>query len=326
MHAVNGTRWIIAGGAGFIGSHLCKRLIAEGHEVLCVDNCSTGSRDNVAELLSNHRFTFREHDVTVPIDAEGSHVINLACPAAPVFYQRDPVQTLRTNVLGSLNLLELARHQGALIMQASTSEVYGDPRVHPQHETYHGSVNTVGTRACYTEGKRCAETLFMDYRRQYGVAVKIARIFNTYGPGMSPRDGRVIPTFIMQALNDRPLTLFGEGTQTRSFCFIDDLVEALLGFAETPDAVTGPMNLGNPAEISIAELAETIIDYTNSKSTIVREPLPEGDPHRRKPDIDLARHALGWEPKTAFAEGLRKTIAWYARLNDGYLTDTPSYP
>ncbi|HZW21470.1 UDP-glucuronic acid decarboxylase family protein [Noviherbaspirillum sp.] len=303
-----GKRILVTGGAGFLGSHLCERLLAQGHRVLCVDNFYTGSPRNVAHLADHPRFTLLRHDVTEPLQAEVDEIYNLACPASPVHYQRDPLQTMRTSVLGALNLLELARRQDAAILQASTSEVYGDPQLHPQPEHYWGHVNPVGVRACYDEGKRCAETLFMDYRRQYGLCVRIARIFNTYGPRMHPEDGRVVSNFIVQALAGSPVTVYGDGTQTRSFCYVDDLVDALVRLMEGPAALCGPVNLGNPGEFTMLELAQRVIAMCKSRSTIVFRPLPGDDPSRRRPDIALARSALGWEPRVDLAAGLARTI------------------
>jgi len=303
-----GKRILVAGGAGFLGSHLCERLLARGYRVLCVDNFYTGSPRNVEHLSDQPRFTLLRHDVTEPLQAEVDEIYNLACPASPVHYQRDPVQTTRTSVLGALNLLELARRQDAAILQASTSEVYGDPQLHPQPEHYWGHVNPVGVRACYDEGKRCAETLFTDYRRQYGLRVRIARIFNTYGPRMHPEDGRVVSNFIVQALASSPVTVYGDGTQTRSFCYVDDLVDGLVRLMEGPAALCGPVNLGNPGEFTMLELAERVIAMCKSRSTIVFRPLPGDDPSRRRPDIALARAALGWEPRVDLAAGLARTI------------------
>ena len=303
-----GKRILVTGGAGFLGSHLCERLLAQGHRVLCVDNFYTGNPRNVAHLADHPRFTLLRHDVTEPLQAEVDEIYNLACPASPVHYQREPVQTMRTSVLGALNLLELARRQDATILQASTSEVYGDPQLHPQPEHYWGHVNPVGVRACYDEGKRCAETLFMDYRRQYGLRVRIARIFNTYGPRMHPEDGRVVSNFIVQALANSPVTVYGDGTQTRSFCYVDDLVDALVRLMEGPATLCGPVNLGNPGEFTMLELAERVIAMCESRSTIVFRPLPGDDPARRRPDIALARSALGWEPRVDLAAGLARTI------------------
>ncbi len=312
-------RALVAGGAGFLGSHLCERLLAANHDVLCVDNYFTGTKANIASLLSHSYFEVMRHDVTFPLYVEVDEIYNLACPASPIHYQFDPVQTTKTSVHGAINMLGLAKRVKAKIVQASTSEVYGDPEVHPQTEDYRGSVNPIGPRSCYDEGKRCAETLFFDYRRQHGLAIKVARIFNTYGPRMHPNDGRVVSNFILQALRDEPVTIYGDGSQTRSFCYVDDMIEAMIRLMATPDEVTGPVNLGNPAEISIRELAETVIALTDSKSEIVRQPLPEDDPTRRRPDITLARERLDWEPKVSLDEGLRKTIEHFeALLRAGY--------
>jgi len=308
---------IVTGGAGFLGSHLCERLLQEGHHVLCVDNFYSGTKDNVLHLLDNPRFELLRHDITLPLFVEGDEVYNLACPASPVHYQFDPVQTVKTNVHGAINMLGLARRIGATILQASTSEVYGDPEVHPQVEGYWGHVNPIGPRACYDEGKRCAETLFFDYRRQHGVRIKVARIFNTYGPRMQVNDGRVVSNFIVQALRNEPITLYGDGQQTRSFCFVSDLIEAFVRFMGTPDDLTGPLNLGNPEEFTVRELAEKVIDLTGSRSTVVSRPLPVNDPTRRRPDISQARAALGWQPRVGLEQGLRETIAYFERLLAG---------
>ncbi|MGH8504807.1 MAG: UDP-glucuronic acid decarboxylase family protein [Stenotrophobium sp.] len=307
-------RILVTGGAGFIGSHLCQRLIDHGDEVLCVDNLYTGVRANVAALLDHPRFELMRHDVTFPLYAEVDAIYNLACPASPVHYQFDPVQTTKTSVHGAINMLGLAKRLKCTILQASTSEVYGDPKVHPQPEEYWGNVNPVGVRSCYDEGKRCAETLFFDYHRQHHLGIKVARIFNTYGPNMHPNDGRVVSNFIVQALLGRPITLFGDGSQTRSFCYVDDLVEGLIRLMNTPAEVTGPINLGNPGEFTIRELAEMVIKLTGSKSEIVFEPLPADDPRQRKPDISRARSVLGWEPVVALQAGLEKTIPYFAGI------------
>jgi UDP-glucuronate decarboxylase len=304
-------RILVTGGAGFLGSHLCRVLLEQGHEVLCVDNLSTGCKRNIAPLLGNPDFELVRHDVCLPLYVEVDEIYNLACPASPRHYQFDPVQTTRTSVLGAINMLGLARRLRARILQASTSEVYGDPEVHPQPEAYCGRVNPVGPRACYNEGKRCAETLFMDYRRRYGVPVKIARIFNSYGPSMHPQDGRVVSNFIMQALAGQPITLYGDGEQTRSFCFVDDTVEALLRLMQTPDAVSGPVNIGNPDEVSMLELAETIRDLTGSRSAIAYQPAVCDDPVRRRPDISMARRELDWSPQVGLRDGLARTIAYF---------------
>ncbi len=307
-------RILVTGGAGFIGSHLCERLLADGHEVLCADNFFTGSRRNVAHLLGSAAFEIMRHDITFPLYVEVDAIYNLACPASPIHYQNDPIQTTKANVHGAINMLGLAKRVKAKILQASTSEVYGDPTVHPQVESYWGNVNPIGPRACYDEGKRCAETLFFDYHRQLHLQIKVARIFNTYGPRMHPNDGRVVSNFIVQALRGEPITIYGDGSQTRSFCYVSDLVDALVLLMQTPDAVTGPINLGNPTENTVLELAEKIIEMTDSKSRIVRKELPVNDPQRRKPDITLAREHLGWQPKVALAEGLQKTIAYFDEL------------
>ncbi len=303
-------RILVTGGAGFLGSFLCERLIAAGHDVLCVDNFFTGSRDNILHLLDDHRFELIRHDVTFPLYVEVDQIYNLACPASPIHYQFDPVQTIKTNVHGTINMLGLAKRTKAQIFQASTSEVYGDPTVHPQVEAYRGSVNPIGPRACYDEGKRCAETLFFDYHRQYGVDIRVARIFNTYGPRMHPNDGRVVSNFIMQALRGEPLTLYGDGKQTRSFCYVDDLIEGFIRLI-TAEGVTGPINLGNPGEFQIRELAEMVVDLTGSKSRLVFKQLPQDDPMQRRPDISRARAVLEWEPAVALREGLRRTIAYF---------------
>jgi UDP-glucuronate decarboxylase len=305
------TRILVTGGAGFVGSHLCERLLEQGHEVLCVDNFYTGSRRNVAHLLGQANFELLRHDVTIPLIDE---IYNLACPASPIHYQFDPVQTTKTSVLGAINMLGLAKRKRAKIFQASTSEVYGDPAVHPQTEDYWGNVNPIGLRSCYDEGKRCAETLFFDYHRQNKVRIKVARIFNTYGPRMHPNDGRVVSNFIVQALRNQPITLYGEGSQTRSFCYVDDLVEAFIRLMNTDDSVTGPINLGNPGEFTIRALAEQVIALTGSHSKIVFHPLPSDDPKQRQPDIAQARAVLGWAPTIALEQGLTKTIAYFDGL------------
>jgi UDP-glucuronate decarboxylase len=314
----NVERVLVTGGAGFLGSHLCERLIAEEREVLCVDNFYTGSRGNVAHLMGHPNFELMRHDVTFPLFVEVDRVYNLACPASPVHYQYDPVQTTKTSVHGAINMLGLARRVRAPILQASTSEVYGDPKEHPQTESYWGHVNPTGIRSCYDEGKRCAETLFFDYRRQHGLAIKVARIFNTYGPRMHPDDGRVVSNFIVQALRGEPITIYGDGSQTRAFCYVDDLIEGLCRLMATPDEFTGPVNLGNPGEFSMLELAEEVLAITGSRSEVVHRPLPSDDPTRRSPDISLARQQLGWEPKTPLREGLEKTVAYFdERLRSG---------
>jgi UDP-glucuronate decarboxylase len=307
-------RILVTGGAGFLGSHLCERLVAQGHEVLCLDNFFTGRRANVAHLLDEPGFELMRHDVTFPLYVEVDEIYNLACPASPIHYQFDPVQTTKTSVHGAINMLGLAKRTRAKLMQASTSEVYGDPSVHPQTEGYWGNVNPIGPRSCYDEGKRCAETLCFDYRRQHGVAIKVARIFNTYGPRMHPNDGRVVSNFIVQALRGEPITLYGDGSQTRSFCFVDDLIEGFLRLMATPDEVTGPVNLGNPGEFTIRELAEKVLALTGSRSRVEHRPLPENDPMQRQPDIAKARALLDWSPRVPLEEGLVKTIAYFDRL------------
>ncbi len=305
---------LITGGAGFIGSHLCERLLNEGNDVLCVDNYFTGVKDNIAHLLENPRFEIMRHDVTFPLYVEVDEIYNLACPASPVHYQCDPVQTTKTSVHGAINMLGLAKRLRAKVFQASTSEVYGDPEVHPQHESYWGNTNPIGLRSCYDEGKRCAETLFFDYWRQHQLQIKVARIFNTYGPRMHPNDGRVVSNFIVQALQGDDITLYGDGSQTRSFCYVDDLVEAFIRIMATDDEFVGPVNIGNPGEFTILELAEKVIEFIGSKSKIVNKPLPMDDPTRRRPDITLAREKLGWEPKVELDEGLRRTVDYFDKL------------
>jgi UDP-glucuronate decarboxylase len=307
---------LVTGGGGFIGSHLCELLLARGNDVICLDNFFTGSKNNIRHLLSNPSFELIRHDVTIPIELEVDAIYNLACPASPIHYQHDPVQTIRTNILGAMNMLDLARRLRIPILQSSTSEVYGDPQEHPQRESYWGNVNPIGVRSCYDEGKRCAETLFFDYHRQYGLPIKVVRIFNTYGPRMLPNDGRVVSNFIVQALKGEDLTIYGDGSQTRSFCFVSDLVAGLEAMMRTPDAVTGPVNLGNPGEFTVRELAETIIRITRSKSKIVCMPLPQDDPVRRKPDISKAGELLGWTPGIALEEGLRRTIDYFRNAGD----------
>ena len=311
------TRVLVTGGAGFLGSHLCDRLIRDGHEVLCVDNLFTGTRANIGHLLNHPRFEFQRHDVTFPLYVEVDEIYNLACPASPIHYQHDPVQTTKTSVHGAINMLGLAKRTGAKILQASTSEVYGDPEVHPQTEEYWGRVNPIGTRSCYDEGKRCAETLFFDYHRQLDVKIKVARIFNTYGPRMHPNDGRVVSNFIVQAIQGRALTLYGDGRQTRSFCYVDDLIDGLVRLMKSDDSVTGPINLGNPTEFSVRELAEQLLAKLRSNAGIVLEPLPSDDPRQRKPDISKAQELLGWEPKVALSEGLDQTIAYFREELNG---------
>jgi UDP-glucuronate decarboxylase len=307
-------RILVTGGAGFIGSHLCKRLVEAGHEVLCADNFYTGTRQNLYELLSNPRFELVRHDVCFPLYVEVDEIYNLACPASPIHYQFDPVQTTKTSVHGAINMLGLAKRVKSKILQASTSEIYGDPSVHPQTEDYWGNVNPIGPRSCYDEGKRCAETLFFDYRRQHKLGIKVARIFNTYGPRMHPRDGRVVSNFIVQALQNQDITVYGDGTQTRSFCYVDDLVEGLMRLMGTPDDVTGPINLGNPNEFTIKQLAVSVIELTNSSSRIEYKPLPTDDPKQRQPNIEKAAELLDWEPTVQLKDGLRQTIAYFDRL------------
>ena len=308
---------LITGGAGFIGSHLCERLLSDGNDVLCVDNYFTGAKDNIADLLDNPRFEIMRHDVTFPLYVEVDEIYNLACPASPVHYQYDPVQTTKTSVHGAINMLGLAKRLRAKVFQASTSEVYGDPEVHPQHESYWGNTNPIGPRSCYDEGKRCAETLFFDYWRQHQLQIKIARIFNTYGPRMHPNDGRVVSNFIVQALQGDDITLYGDGSQTRSFCYVDDLVEAFVRIMATDDDFVGPVNIGNPGEFTILQLAEKVIEFVGSTSKIVNKPLPMDDPTRRRPDITLAQEKLGWEPKVELDEGLRLTIDYFDKLLSG---------
>jgi UDP-glucuronate decarboxylase len=307
-------RVLVTGGAGFIGSHLCVRLLERGDEVLCVDNFYTGTRHNMHHLRSNPRFELMRHDVCFPLYVEVDEIFNLACPASPIHYQFDPVQTTKVSVHGSINMLGLAKRVKAKVLQASTSEVYGDPTVHPQKEDYWGNVNPIGLRSCYDEGKRCAETLFFDYRRQHRLPIKVARIFNTYGPSMHPNDGRVVSNFIMQALRNEDITVYGDGNQTRSFCYVDDLVDGLIRLMGTPDDVTGPVNLGNPSEFTIRELAESVIGLTGSSSKIVYRPLPEDDPKQRCPDISLAKELLAWEPRVQLQDGLMKTIEYFEHL------------
>ena len=317
---------LVTGGAGFLGSHLCERLLAQGHEVLCVDNFFTGTRRNLQSLLGHERFELMRHDVTFPLYVEVDEIYNLACPASPVHYQFDPVQTTKTSVHGAINVLGLAKRLRAKVMQASTSEVYGDPEVHPQPEGYWGRVNPIGLRSCYDEGKRCAETLFFDYHRQHRLEIKVARIFNTYGPRMHPNDGRVVSNLIVQALKGEEITVYGDGSQTRSFCYVDDLIEGFLKLMETGSDVTGPINLGNPGEFSIGELAAIVLDLTGSGSRVVYRPLPADDPRQRRPDIDLAKSALGWEPKVQLREGLSRTIAYFEDLLRGEGTLNPPLP
>lgn len=307
-------RVLVTGGAGFLGSHLCERLLQDGNDVICADNLYTGSKDNIRHLMANPYFEFIRHDVTEPLYVEVDQIYNLACPASPVHYQANPVKTTKTSVYGALNMLGLAKRVGARILQASTSEVYGDPEVHPQPETYRGCVNPIGIRSCYDEGKRVAETLFFDYKRMHHLEIKVMRIFNTYGPRMNPSDGRVVSNFIVQALKNQDITIYGDGSQTRSFCYVDDLIEGMVRLMASPADFTGPCNLGNPGEFSILQLAEKVIDITGSKSEIVYKPLPSDDPLQRKPVIDLVKEHLGWEPRIQLDEGLRKTIEYFKRI------------
>lgn len=304
-------RILVTGGSGFLGSHLCERLLKEGNDVLCVDNLFTGQKKNILPLMDNHNFEFMRHDVCFPLYVEVDEIYNLACPASPVHYQFDPVQTTKVSVSGAINMLGLAKRVKAKILQSSTSEVYGDPEVHPQPESYRGNVNPIGPRACYDEGKRCAETLFFDYYRQHKLRIKVMRIFNTYGPRMHPNDGRVVSNFIMQALHNKDITIYGDGLQTRSFCYVDDLIEGMIRFMNSRDEFIGPVNVGNPEEFTIKQLAELVIRLTNSKSKLVYEPLPQDDPMQRNPIIDLAKKELGWEPKVKLEEGLKKTIQYF---------------
>ena len=306
-------RMLVTGGAGFLGSHLCDKLINQGHEVLCLDNFYTGAKDNIRHLLGHPRFELMRHDVTFPLYVEVDEIYNLACPASPVHYQRDPVQTTKTSVHGAINMLGLAKRVNAKILQASTSEVYGDPEVHPQPESYWGHVNPVGIRSCYDEGKRCAETLFFDYWRQHQLKIKVVRIFNTYGPRMHPNDGRVVSNFIVQALKNQDITMFGDGSQTRSFCYVDDLLDAMVGVMNTADEVTGPVNIGNPGEFSMLELAEKVIELTGSSSKIIFQALPQDDPKQRKPDIAVVKQLIDWTPKVGLDAGLVKTIEYFER-------------
>lgn len=319
-------RILVTGGAGFLGSHLCERLVNAGHDVICLDNFFTSQKTNVAHLLGSSNFELLRHDVTLPIFLEVDQIYNLACPAAPGHYQYNPIKTIKTSVMGSINLLGMAKRCGARILQASTSEVYGDPEVHPQVESYRGSVNPVGLRACYDEGKRVAETLFMDYHRSNGVDIRIVRIFNTYGPRMHPFDGRVVSNFIRQALSDEQITIYGDGSQTRSFCFRDDLVDAMIAMMGCEGDFVGPVNIGNPVEFTIRELAETVIELSGSKSDLVYQPLPSDDPTRRRPDISLAKSKLGWEPKVMLRDGLQRTIDWFQSIEMAdYRPPTPNY-
>ncbi len=315
-------RVLVTGGAGFLGSHLCERLHAQGHDVLCVDNYFTGRKDNIAHLLDDSLFEAMRHDVTHPLFVEVDEIYNLACPASPIHYQFDPVQTTKTSVIGAINMLGLAKRVKAKILQTSTSEVYGDPTLHPQPESYRGSVNPIGPRACYDEGKRCAETLFFDYYRQHNLRIKVVRIFNTYGPRMHPNDGRVVSNFIVQALKDEPITLYGDGTQTRAFCYVDDMIDGFLRMMDAPGDIIGPINLGNPVETSVGELARMIVEMTGSRSKIVHRPLPIDDPIQRCPDISLAKKLLNWQPHTALRHGLERTIAYFDKL----LTESGEMP
>jgi UDP-glucuronate decarboxylase len=309
-----GKRVLVTGGAGFLGSHLCERLLADGHDVLCVDNFYTGSKRNVAHLFDEPFFELMRHDITFPLYVEVDDIFNLACPASPIHYQNDPVQTIKTSVHGSINILGLAKRLKARIFQASTSEVYGDPEIHPQPESYWGRVNPVGLRSCYDEGKRCAETLFFDYHRQHGVRVKVGRIFNTYGPRMHPNDGRVVSNFIVQALRNEPITIYGDGSQTRSFCYVNDLIEAIVRFMRADDDFIGPLNLGNPEEISVGDLAALVLRLTGSRSQLIRKPLPSDDPRQRRPDCTLSESRLGWRATTPVEEGLARTIEYFDEL------------
>jgi UDP-glucuronate decarboxylase len=310
---------LVTGGAGFLGSHLCEALLESGCDVLCVDNFYTGTKENVVHLLDNPYFELLRHDITFPLYVEVDEIYNLACPASPIYYQFDPVQTAKTCVHGAINMLGLAKRLKAKILQASTSEVYGDPTVHPQTEDYWGNVNPIGPRSCYDEGKRCAETLFFDYHRQHGLEIRVARIFNTYGPRMHPNDGRVVSNFVMQALKGEPITVFGDGQQTRSFCYVTDMIEGLIAFMDAPDGLTGPINLGNPMEMPILEIAQTVVTKTGSGSGIVHEPLPQDDPRQRQPDISAAKNKLGWQPTTSLDAGLEQTIGYFR----GVIAETP---
>ncbi len=305
---------LITGGAGFLGSHLCDRLLEQGHEVLCVDNYFTGNKNNILHLLDNPKFELMRHDVTFPLYVEVDEIYNLACPASPIHYQHDPVQTTKTSVHGAINMLGLAKRVGAKILQASTSEVYGDPSVHPQQEDYWGNVNPIGIRSCYDEGKRCAETLFFDYHRQHKLRIKVMRIFNTYGPRMHPQDGRVVSNFIVQALRGEPITIYGDGSQTRSFCYVDDLIRGMIALMESSDEFTGPVNIGNPNEFTIRQLAEEIIKQTGAQSELITQPLPSDDPKQRQPDISLAKQQLAWEPSVELEQGVAKTIDYFRSI------------
>lgn len=314
MNNYHHKRILITGGAGFLGSHLCERLLNDGNEILCLDNFFTGTKDNIIHLMDDHRFELIRHDVEFPIHLEVDEIYNLACPASPIHYQHNPIHTTKTSIMGALNMLGLAKRQNARIMQASTSEVYGDPEVHPQSETYWGNVNPIGFRSCYDEGKRCAETLFFDYYREHKLKIKVARIFNTYGPRMHPSDGRVVSNFIIQALMGKDITVYGDGLQTRSFCYVDELIDGFIRLMASHDEFTGPVNLGNPVEFTIKELAEKVIDMTGSKSKITYKPLPHDDPKQRQPDITLAKRELDWEPTIKLEDGLRKTIEYFDTL------------
>jgi UDP-glucuronate decarboxylase len=314
-------RTLVTGGAGFLGSHLCERLLAEGHEVICLDNFFTGNKENVAHLMGHPHFELIRHDVTFPLYVEVDQIYNMACPASPIHYQYDPVQTTKTSVHGAINMLGLAKRTKARIFQASTSEVYGDPHVHPQPESYWGNVNPIGPRSCYDEGKRCAETLFFDYHRQYGTEIKVARIFNTYGPRMHPNDGRVVSNFIVQALRGEPITIYGDGSQTRSFCYVDDLIDGIVRLMNTPKEILGPFNLGNPSECTMIELAEKIKAITNSCSEIVHKPLPLDDPKQRRPDISKSKKLLGWGPQTNLENGLKKTVDYFRKIENTELNN-----
>ena len=314
MKVSNRKRVMVTGGAGFLGSHLCERLLNDGHDVLCVDNFYSGTKDNIEHLVENPHFEMMRHDVTFPLYVEVDEIYNLACPASPIHYQRDPVQTTKTSVHGAINMLGLAKRTKAKILQASTSEVYGDPEVHPQNESYWGHVNPIGIRSCYDEGKRCAETLFFDYHRQHQLEIKVVRIFNTYGPRMHPNDGRVVSNFIVQALSGKDITIYGDGSQTRSFCYVDDLIEGFIRLMSSPSDTTGPINIGNPVESTIKELAETIIAMVGGKSKLIFNPLPQDDPKQRKPDITLARNKLGWEPKVKLHDGLSSTVDYFKKF------------
>lgn len=319
----NKKRALVTGGAGFLGSHLCERLLNDGYDVICLDNFYTGSKGNIVHLMRNPYFELNRHDITFPLFVEVDEIYNLACPASPIHYQNDPVQTTKVNVHGTINMLGLAKRVKSKILQASTSEVYGNPAVHPQPETYTGNVNCIGPRACYDEGKRCAETLFFDYHRQHQINIRVMRIFNTYGPRMHPKDGRVVSNFIVQALNNKDITIYGDGSQTRSFCFVDDLVDGFIKMMNGPDSLVGPINFGNPKEFTILQLATKIIDLTKSKSKVIFQPLPQDDPTRRRPDIHIAKEKLGWQPKTSLKEGLKKTIDYFGSLHwNGLLSDS----